>query len=154
VDKTRVEDIVWQWEADFLSAELDPSVARVMKLMTPGGNLAAWAASYKTTSDLHDDPSDIKNWDWDKFKKELLLSHLHVPVDKKKILNVFNEIVCALPGTEEQTTAYTSAFAMGLQTLRKYHLYSRYTPETIAQQFYDSCLTSLVHYHMALWNDI
>ena len=107
--------------------------------------MAEWAASYRTTSDRHDDPNDIKNWDLNTFKPKLLSSHLHVPVNSGAILAEFKVIACAAPGTDDQLTAYSSAFALGLQKLRKYNLYSRFTPEAIAQQFFDG-LPPLVHY--------
>ena len=147
--KVRVEDIVWDWESNFLAAKIDPSVARVLGLMQPDGNIAEWAKAYKTTTGRHDDPEDIKNWTWARFKSEFLTCDLQVPIDKQKIRQDFKSIKCAEPGTLQQITEYTTAFAMGLQNLRKYGLYEvHYTEASIAQQLYDN-LPPLVHLYLS-----
>ena len=75
--ESSVEDIVWTWESEFDSAAIQPKVARVLGLMVPGGNLSAWAATYRSVTRNPRDPEDIRNWTWERFRDELYDSTMY-----------------------------------------------------------------------------
>jgi hypothetical protein len=61
-DDTRVESIVWTWEREFDTVNLEPQVSRVLGLMTPGGNLSSWTECFRSINRDPKDPEDIRNW--------------------------------------------------------------------------------------------
>ena len=90
--ETSVEDIIWTWESEFDSAAIQPKVARVLGLMVPGGNLSAWAATYRSVTRNPRDFEDIRNWTWERFRDELYYSTMYSPPDNKKLLDAFDKV--------------------------------------------------------------
>jgi hypothetical protein len=150
-DESPVEGLLWTWEREFDAANLEPQVSRVLGLMTPGGNLSSWADSFRSISRDPKDPEDIRNWTWQRFRDELYASTMYSPPDKKKLLEAFTSAKCQEPGTPEQITAYTHAFTLAFQDLRRHHLDKQYSGAAQAQMFYNN-LPKLVKHHMALFD--
>ena len=148
-DETPVEDIAWTWEIEFSSSNIEPSVSRVLGLMTPGGNLRSWADTFRSVTRDTKDPNDISNWTWQRFRNELYASSMYSPPDKKKILDTFDNVTCSEPGTPEQLTEFTHAFLLALQDLRRIGLHEQFSIASQAQKFYNK-LPKLVTQHMAL----
>ena len=146
---TTVETILWQWETEFASAGIPPKVSRVLGLMTAGGNLSAWKDTYRSATQDINDPDDIRNWSWERFRKELFDSTLYSPPDKKKLHDTFAGVKCQEPGTPEQITAYTNSFMLALQNLRLHHIDKMFSPQQQAQMYYNG-LTEVVRQHMSL----
>ncbi len=150
-DETPLENIIWTWEGEFHDAHLEPQVPRVIGLMTPGGNLSSWKDSFRSVSRDPKDPEDIHNWSWKRFCDELYVSTMYSPPDKKKLLEVFTSAKCQEPGTPEQITAYTHAFTLAFQELRRHHLDKQYSIPVQAQMYYNN-LPKLVKHHMSLYD--
>ena len=146
---TSIDIILWTWETEFDSASQPPKVSRVIGLMLPGGNLSAWKDSHRSISRDVNDPEDIRNWSWDRFRKELYESTMYTPPDKKKLLDTFSNVKCHEPGTPDQITAYTNQFSMALQNLKIHGLHSAFSPSQQAQMYYNN-LTTFVKHHLAL----
>jgi hypothetical protein len=148
-DETPVDDITWTWEIEFASANIEPNVSRVLGLMTPGGNLRSWADTFRSVTRDTRDPNDISNWTWQRFRDELHASTMYSAPDLKKLLDTFENVTCSEPGTPEQLTAFTHAFTLAFQELRRHRMHERFSIASQAQQFYNK-LPKLVKHHMAL----
>jgi hypothetical protein len=98
------------------------------------------------TRDIND-PDDIRNWTWDRFRRELLKSSTYSPPNKKKLLDDFQEVKCKDPANSDQITVFDNAFM--LQNLRLHRLDSSFSDSQQAQTYYNN-LTPLVRRQMAL----
>ena len=148
-DETLLEYILWTWEREFNSANLEPQVSRVLGLMTPGGNLHSWAASHRSVTCDPKDLDDVSNWTWQRFREVLFASTMYSPPDKKKLLDTFESVTCPEPGTREQITAYFHAFTMAFQDLRRHRLDKQFSEASQAQMFYKK-LPKLFKHHFGL----
>jgi hypothetical protein len=139
--QVRIEDILYNWEGEFASADIAPSVSKIWKSMNTQGNLYRFCNNFRSsTADGRGDynnPEDIRNWDWDRFRQTLLTSHLYQPLDPQKLHADFKNVRCQEPGTDEQIVEYSIAFQNSVHMLRRYGLYADYTEAFRAQKFYD-----------------
>jgi hypothetical protein len=110
-----------------------------------------WKDSFRSPSRDPKDPADIRNWTWKRFTDELYESTMYFPPDKKKLLEAFTSTKCQEPGTPEQITAYTHAYTLAFQELRRIGMHKQYSVPAQAQMYYDN-LPKLLKHHMALYD--
>ena len=83
-----VSHLLLEWETYFKNKEVSPTVMAVLQAIDKGGNLYNWISSKTLThAAALDDPDNINNWEWDRFKSEIFASSLHTPVDQGAIFD-------------------------------------------------------------------
>ena len=83
-----VSHLLLEWETYFKNKEVSPTVMAVLQAIDKGGNLYNWISSKTLThAAALDDPDNINNWEWERFKSEIFASSLHTPVDQGAIFD-------------------------------------------------------------------